>query len=114
MDITNKGKSGNSGSNSITQSITEETAGYMTGILAAMYQDGSVRRLQLQTLVGEQVPNIIEMMTVSGDHIAGIDENTRAIMRMMQDGSGRMYERIDYIGTKLDRFANGFDRVTLR
>lgn len=113
-DITNKGKSGNRGSNSITQSITEETAGYLTGILAAMHQDGSVRRLQLQTLVGEQVPNIIEMMTVSGDHIAGIDENTRAIMRMMQDGSGRMYERIDYIGTKLDRFANGFDRVTLR
>lgn len=113
-DLRNKGKSSGSGSNSVSQTITEDTAGFMTGILAAMHQDGSVRRLQLQTLVGEQVPNIIEMMTVSGDHIAGIDENTRAIMRMMQDGSGRMYERIDYIGTKLDRFANGFDRVTLR
>lgn len=113
-DLRNKGKSSGSGSNSVSKTITEDTAGFMTGILAAMHQDGSVRRLQLQTLVGEQVPNIIEMMTVSGDHIAGIDENTRAIMRMMQDGSGRMYERIDYIGTKLDRFANGFDRVTLR
>lgn len=102
-----------SGSNSISQSITEETAGYMTGILAAMHQDGSVRRLMLNTLVAEQMPNVIEMMTVSGGHIAGIDENTRAIMHMMQDGSGRMFERIDYIGTKLDRFASGFDRVTI-
>lgn len=104
---------GQSGSNSIQQSITEESAGYMTGLLAAMHQDGSVRRLLQQTLVAEQMPNVIEMMTVSGGHIAGIDENTRAIMHMMQDGSGRMYERIDYIGTKLDRFASGFDRITI-
>ena len=106
----NKGKSG---SNSISQTITEETAGYMTGILAAIHQDGSFRRLQLNTIVTEQMPNIIDMMTVSGNHIAGIDENTRAIMYMMQEGSGRLYERVDYIGTKLDRFASGFDRITV-
>ena len=112
FDLSNKDKS--SGSNSISQTITEETAGYMTGILAAMHQDGSVRRLQLQMLVGEQMPNVIEMMTVSGGHIAGIDENTRAIMRMMQNGSGKLYERVYYIGDKLDRFANGFDKVAVR
>lgn len=114
IDLTaNSKKNNNSNSNSITQSITEETAGYMTGILAAMHQDGSVRRLMLGTLVSEQMPSVIEMMTVSGNHIAGIDENTRAIMHMMQDGSGQMYERIYYIGEKLDRFANGFDKVTV-
>lgn len=105
--------SNKSGSNSITQTITEETAGYMTGILAAIHQDGSVRRLMLGTLVSEQMPNVIEMMTVNSSHIVGIDENTRAIMHMMQDGSGQLYERVNYIGEKLDRFARGFDKVTI-
>lgn len=108
-----KDKDKSSGSNSISQTITEETAGYMTGILAAMHQDGSVRRLQLQMLVGEQMPNVIEMMTVSGGHIAGIDESTRAIMRMMQEGSGEMFKRVDNISSRLDRFASGFDKVSV-
>ena len=108
-----KDKDKSSGSNSISQTITEETAGYMTGILAAMHQDGSVRRLQLQMLVGEQMPNVIEMMTVSGGHIAGIDESTRAIMRMMQEGSGEMFKRVDNISSRLDRFASGFDRISV-
>ena len=59
-------------------------------------------------------PNYIEQVTSANNSLSAIDHSTTAMMEMMRDGNGALYDRVENMSRRLDNFANGIDRITLR
>ncbi len=100
--------------NSVSQTASEETMGYVAGYLATMAQDMAARRIQFDSFVNESWPNYIEMVTTANISIMAIDRNVLLIMQMMRDGEGAMYNRVDNISRRMDNITNGIDKVYTR
>lgn len=100
--------------NSITSTASEETMGIVAGYLSRLSQDVSVMRIIQEMFANGSFPDYIEQMTSANDSISAIDRNTTAMMEMMRDGNGALYERVENMSRRLDNFANGIDRISVR
>lgn len=99
---------------SISSAASEETMGMVAGYLAALRQDTAAMRIIQTTFANEQWPSFMDMYTRNNQSLSAIDTNTQAIMRMMRDGEGAMYLAITGIQRRMDNFANGIDKVTVK
>lgn len=100
--------------NSITSAASEETMGIVAGYLSRLSQDVSVQRIMQEMFVNGSWPSYIEMVTTANDSLSAIDRSTTAMMEMMRDGNGALYERVENMSRRLDNFANGVDTITMR
>ena len=100
--------------NSITSTASEETMGIVAGYLARISQDVSVQRIIQEMFVNGNLPDFVEQVTTVNTSLTAIDRNTTAMMEMMRDGNGALYERVENMSRRLDNFANGIDKITVR
>lgn len=99
--------------NSISSAASEETMGIVAGYLSRLSQDVSVQRIMQEMFVNGSWPSYIEQVTSVNNSISSIDRSTTAMMEMMRDGTGALYERVENVSRRLDNFANGIDRITV-
>lgn len=99
---------------SITSTASEETMGIVAGYLARVSQDVSVQRIIQEMFVNGSWPDYVEQVTTANNSLAAIDRSTTAMMEMMRDGNGALYERVENMSRRLDNFANGVDTITMR
>jgi len=99
--------------NSITSTASEETMGVVAGYLSRLSQDVSVQRIMQEMFVNGSWPDYIEQVTTANDSLSAIDRSTTAMMEMMRDGNGALYERVENMSRRLDNFANGIDKITV-
>lgn len=99
---------------SITSTASEETMGIVAGYLSRLSQDVSVERIMSEMFVNGSWPDYIEQVTTANSSLSAIDRNTSAMMEMMRDGNGALYERVENMSRRLDNFANGIDRISVR
>ncbi len=98
---------------SIQSAASEETMGVVAGYLARLSQDVSVKRIMQEMFVNGSWPSYIEQVTSANDSLTAIDRSTTAMMEMMRDGNGALYERVENMSRRLDNFANGIDRISI-
>lgn len=99
--------------NSITSTASEETMGVVAGYLSRLSQDVSVQRIMQEMFVNGSWPDYVEQVTTANDSLASIDRSTMAVMEMMRDGNGALYDRVESMSRRLDNFANGIDTITV-
>lgn len=99
---------------SITSTASEETMGIVAGYLSRLSQDVSVQRIMQEMFVNGSWPDYVEQVTNANDSLSAIDRSTTAMMEMMRDGNGALYERVENMSRRLDNFANGIDTITMR
>lgn len=97
--------------NSIQSAASEQTMGIVAGYLSRLSQDVSVQRIMQEMFANGSWPSYIEQVTTANDSLTAIDRSTTAMMEMMRDGSGALYERVESMSRRLDNFANGIDRI---
>lgn len=89
--------------NGIQSQATEESIGIVSGQLARIAQDVSVKRIFVTQLVTEQMPSISSKMDIQQTVMENQLQSVRAIERMMSDGTGAMYEAVYRMSQKIDR-----------
>lgn len=99
---------------SITSTASEETMGIVAGYLSRLSQDVSVQRIMQEMFVNGSWPDYVAQVTSANDSLSAIDRSTAAMMEMMRDGNGALYERVENMSRRLDNFANGIDTITMR
>lgn len=99
--------------NSIQSAASEETMGIVAGYLSRLSQDVSVQRIMQEMFVNGSWPDYIEQVTTANNSLTAIDRSTTAMMEMMRDGNGALYERVENMSRRLDNFANGIDRISV-
>lgn len=87
----------------IQSQATEESIGIVSGQLARIAQDVSVKRIFVTQLVTDQMPKLLENAQMQRTLLENQFQSVRAIEHMMSDGSGAMYETIDRMSRKIDR-----------
>ena len=107
-------ESSSSTTNSINATASEETMGIVAGYLSRLSQDVSVQRIMQEMFLNGSFPDYIEQVTTVNNSITSIDRSTTAMMEMMRDGNGALYERVENMSRRLDNFANGIDRLSIR
>lgn len=107
-------ESSSSTTNSINATASEETMGIVAGYLSRLSQDVSVQRIMQEMFLNGSFPDYIEQVTTANNSITSIDRSTTAMMEMMRDGNGALYERVENMSRRLDNFANGIDRLSIR
>lgn len=107
-------ESSSSTTNSINATASEETMGIVAGYLSRLSQDVSVQRIMQEMFLNGSFPDYVEQVTTANNSITSIDRSTTAMMEMMRDGNGALYERVENMSRRLDNFANGIDRLSIR
>lgn len=107
-------RSSNATTNSIQSTASEETMGVVAGYLSRLSQDVSVQRIMQEMFVNGSWPDYIEQVTSANNSLSAIDRSTTAMMEMMRDGNGALYERVENMSRRLDNFANGIDTIRVR
>lgn len=107
-------RSSSATTNSLQSTASEETMGIVAGYLSRLSQDVSVMRIMQEMYVNGSFPDYIERVTNANNSLSNIDRSTVAMMEMMRDGNGALYDRVENMSRRLDNFANGIDRITMR
>lgn len=94
--------------------MTEETSDLLAGYVNALRQDVSINRILLNQFVAEYWPSYVEEFKKSVRSLSNIDNNTRTIMEMMQNGNGAMYEQIASLRQRFDNVVNGIENLSVR
>ncbi|MBQ9223473.1 MAG: hypothetical protein IJ166_07085, partial [Prevotella sp.] len=98
--------------------IQEQTADLLASYINAIRQDVSVIRMQEDTLYKEFISNYwssyISHVTGIEGRITSIQNNTAAIVRMMESGQGALYEKVNRIEDHLDSVINGANKMHVK
>ena len=106
--------SSTSQTNGIQSQATEESIGIVSGQLARIAQDVSVKRIFLTQFVTNQMPSMLDKVEQQRVLLDNQFQSVRAIQSMMQDGSGAMYDAIYRMSTKIDRAITPEGRVQIQ
>lgn len=87
----------------IQSQATEESIGILSGQMARIAQDVSVKRIFITQLVTDQVPKLLETSQMQRSIVESQLQSIRAIEHAMIDGDGAMFEAIDRMSRKIDR-----------
>ena len=114
------GLGNNESSNTLSASIqgmTEETASILAGYFNAARQDLAILRILKETQYKEFVQNYwadyVAIISGIGTHVAGIHEDTQALVRMIERGDGALYNAIERISHHFDNVVQGIERVNV-
>ena len=87
----------------IQSQATEESIGILSGQMARIAQDVSVKRIFITQLVTDQMPKLLETSQMQRSIVESQLQSIRAIEHAMIDGDGAMFEAIDRMSRKIDR-----------
>ena len=100
------------------QGTTEETSALLAGYVNAARQDLSIMRIlqesQYKEFVQTYWSGYIEQISGMSNHIAGIHDNTQALVRMIERGDGALFEAIKSMSDHIDRAANGVEQISIK
>jgi hypothetical protein len=103
---------------SSVQGTSEETSGLLAGYVNAARQDLSIMRIlqesQYKEFVQTYWSGYIEQISGMSNHIAGIHDNTKTLVRMIEHGDGALFEAIKSMSDHIDRAANGIEQISIR
>lgn len=103
---------------SSVQGTSEETSGLLAGYVNAARQDLSIMRILQESQYKEFVQtywrDYIEQISGMSNHIAGIHDNTQALVRMIEHGDGALFEAIKSMSDHIDRAANGIEQISIK
>lgn len=106
--------SSTSQTNGIQSQATEESIGIVSGQLARIAQDVSVKRIFLTQFVTNQMPSMLDKVEQQRVLLDNQFQSVRAIQSMMQDGSGAMYDAIYRMSSDLRRVIIGVDYIHVK
>lgn len=99
---------------SSVQGTSEETSDLLAGYINAARQDLSIIRLlneqHYEEFVGQYWKDYIEQITGIGTHIAGIHQDTAALVRMIEKGDGALYDAIRSMSDHIQSVVYGNER----
>ena len=101
--ITMKSSSQPSQTEGIKSQATEETIGILSGQMARIAQDVSVKRIFLTQFVTQQMPTLLERTERQVAMTEVSLQSLRAIEHAVVDGNGAMYDAIYRMSQKIDR-----------
>lgn len=101
--ITMKSSSQPSQTEGIKSQATEETVGILSGQMARIAQDVSVKRIFLTQFVTQQMPTLLERTERQVAMTEVSLQSLRAIEHAVVDGNGAMYDAIFRMSQKIDR-----------
>ena len=107
-----KNTSGNTLSSTIA-GVSEETANLLSGYVNAMRQDVSINRLLLTQFITEYWHAYVDQITGVQNTLNSIDYKIGVIMGLLSE-TGQLYAHIENMSDHLDRFANGFEKITVQ
>lgn len=87
----------------IQSQATEESIGILSGQMARIAQDVSVKRIFMTQIATEQMPRLLENAQMQRTLLESQFQSVRAIEHMMSDGDGALYASIDRMSRKIDR-----------
>ena len=93
--------------------VSEETASLLAGYVNTLRQDVAINRILLTQFITEYWSSYVEQVTSMNTHLANIDNNVAAMAAMFSE-TGSLYAMIENISDRLDRFATGFDKITVQ
>ena len=110
LSIMNKDESSLSGS---IKSITEETADIIASYVNAIRADVAMNRMFITMFIQEYWASYIEQITSVHTTLRNIDRNVAA-MALTFSEAGKIYGMIENISNRLDKFANGVDKISVQ
>ncbi len=110
LSIMNKDESSLSGS---IKSITEETADIIASYVNAIRADVAMNRMFIAMFIQEYWASYIEQITSVHTTLRNIDRNVAA-MALTFSEAGKIYGMIENISNRLDKFANGVDKISVQ
>ena len=87
----------------IQSMATEESIGIVSGQMARIAQDVSVKRIFMTQIATDQMPRMLESAQMQQTLLETQMQSVLAIENMMSNGSGAMYDSIDKMSRKIDR-----------
>lgn len=100
------------------QGTSEETSTLLAGYINAARQDLSIIRIlqesQYKEFVSTYWSDYVNLMTGVSKNIAGIHDNTQALVRMIERGDGALFEAIKSMSDHIDRAANGMEQIAVK
>lgn len=97
----------------IQSQATEETIGILSGQMARIAQDVSVKRIFITQLVTTQMPKILEHAKMQQTLLERQFQSVKAIEHAIVEGDGAMYESINRMSRKIDKAITPDGRVRL-
>ncbi len=100
------------------QGMTEQTADLLAGYVNALRQDVAVIRLLSESKDTEFINNYwndyVSIVSESGRHIAGIHDDTQAIVGMLERGNGALFEAIKSMSGHIENVTSGAESIYVR
>ena len=96
------------------QGTSEETSDLLAAYVNALRQDVSINRLLLTEFVAQLWPSYIEEFENHIKTVARIDTNVQAVMEMMRDGRGAMYDEIHGLRSRIDNVVTGIESFAIK
>ena len=110
LSILNKDESSLS---SNIKSITEETADIIASYINAIRADVAMNRAFIAMFIQEYWISYVEQITSVHTTLRNIDRNVAA-MALTFSEAGKIYGLIENISSRLDKFANGVDKISVQ
>gem|GEM_PF-2256863 len=110
LSILNKDESSLS---SNIKSITEETADIIASYINAIRADVAMNRAFIAMFIQEYWISYVEQITSVHTTLRNIDRNVAA-MALTFSEAGKIYGMIENISNRLDKFANGVDKISVQ
>ena len=107
----------NESSNTLSSGIqgtSEETSDLLAGYVNALRQDVAVNRILFTQFVTQLWPEYIEAFASHVKTVSRIDTNVLAMVEMMRDGRGAIYDEIHSLRSRIDNVVNGNESFAMK
>lgn len=103
---------------SSVQGTSEETSDLLAGYVNSLRQDVAIIRMlqesQYKEFVQTYWTDYVAIVTGMSRNLAGIHDNTQALVRMIERGDGALFEAIKSMSDHIDRAANGIEPISVK
>lgn len=107
----------NESSNTLSSGIqgtSEETSDLLAGYVNALRQDVSVNRILFTQFVTQLWPEYIEAFASHVRTVSNINTNVNAMVEMMRDGRGAIFDEIHSLRSRIDNVVNGNESFAMK
>ena len=93
---------------------SEETSDLLAGYVNTLRQDVAIQRILMNQFVAQLWPEYYSAFVNHVRVVNHIDSNVQAMMEMMRDGRGAMYDEIHSLRSRIDNVVNGIETFAMR
>ena len=103
---------------SSVQGTSEETSDLLAAYINAARQDLAIIRILQESQYKEFISNYwadyVTLMSGMGRDVAGIRQDTQALVRMIERGDGALFEAIKSMSDRINNAANGIEPISVK